>query len=54
MGLEGNRLCRHALPRPIIQTFIIMEYIGYSMNTVTLLALSLVAGILIDDAIVDG
>ena len=42
-----------ALPLSIIPTFIVMEWMGYSLNTVTLLALSLVVGILVDDAIVE-
>lgn len=42
-----------ALPLSIIPTFIVMHYLGFSLNTVTLLALALVAGILVDDAIVE-
>ncbi|MEZ5721834.1 MAG: efflux RND transporter permease subunit [Paracoccaceae bacterium] len=42
-----------ALPLSIIPTFLAMDYLGYSLNTVTLLALSLVVGILVDDAIVE-
>ncbi len=42
-----------ALPLSIIPTFLAMQYFGYSLNTVTLLALSLVIGILVDDAIVE-
>ncbi|TKC86816.1 efflux RND transporter permease subunit [Trinickia terrae] len=42
-----------ALPLSIIPTFGFMYLAGYSLNTVTLLALSLVIGILVDDAIVE-
>jgi multidrug efflux pump subunit AcrB len=42
-----------ALPLSIIPTFGAMYLAGYSLNTVTLLALSLVVGILVDDAIVE-
>jgi multidrug efflux pump subunit AcrB len=42
-----------ALPLSIIPTFGVIYLAGYSLNTVTLLALSLVVGILVDDAIVE-
>ncbi|OAI91557.1 efflux RND transporter permease subunit (plasmid) [Agrobacterium pusense] len=42
-----------ALPLSIIPTFLVMHFFGFSLNTVTLLALSLVVGILVDDAIVE-
>jgi multidrug efflux pump subunit AcrB len=42
-----------ALPLSIIPTFLAMYLAGFSLNTVTLLALSLVVGILVDDAIVE-
>lgn len=42
-----------ALPLSIIPTFIGMYYFGFTLNTVTLLALALVVGILVDDAIVE-
>ncbi|NKJ35033.1 MULTISPECIES: efflux RND transporter permease subunit [Rhizobium] len=42
-----------ALPLSIIPTFLVMYLTDYSLNTVTLLALSLVVGILVDDAIVE-
>lgn len=41
-----------AIPTSIIGTFIIIEGFGFSLNMLTLLALSLSVGILIDDAIV--
>jgi multidrug efflux pump subunit AcrB len=42
-----------ALPLSAIPAFIGMQYMGFSSNVVTLLALSLVIGILVDDAIVE-
>lgn len=42
-----------ALPLSVIPAFIGMQMLGFSVNTVTLLALSLVVGILVDDAIVE-
>ncbi len=42
-----------ALPLSVIPAFIGMAYFGFSINIVTLLALSLVVGILVDDAIVE-
>ncbi|MGL4230420.1 MAG: efflux RND transporter permease subunit, partial [Casimicrobium sp.] len=42
-----------ALPLSVIPAFIGMQYLGFTLNVVTLLALSLVIGILVDDAIVE-
>lgn len=42
-----------ALPLSIIPTFFIMYLFGYSLNMVSLLALTLVIGVLVDDAIVE-
>ena len=42
-----------ALPLSILPAMIGMYYFGFTLNTVTLLALSLVVGILVDDAIVE-
>jgi multidrug efflux pump subunit AcrB len=42
-----------ALPLSVIPTFLGLSYFGYSLNTVTLLSLALVVGILVDDAIVE-
>jgi HAE1 family hydrophobic/amphiphilic exporter-1 len=41
-----------ALPSSIIPTFIAMYLLGFSLNLMTLMALSLVVGILVDDSIV--
>ncbi|MFD0667829.1 efflux RND transporter permease subunit [Ramlibacter sp. MAHUQ-53] len=42
-----------ALPMSVIPAFLGMWLLGFSINVVTLLALSLVVGILVDDAIVE-
>ncbi|WP_455873397.1 efflux RND transporter permease subunit [Rhizobium yanglingense] len=42
-----------ALPMSVIPTFLVMYLLDFSLNTVTLLALSLVVGVLVDDAIVE-
>ncbi|QDF95910.1 RND transporter [Azoarcus sp. DD4] len=42
-----------ALPLSVVPAFIGMYLLGFSVNVVTLLALSLVVGILVDDAIVE-
>jgi multidrug efflux pump subunit AcrB len=42
-----------ALPLSIIPTFLGLHYFGYTLNGVTLLALALVVGVLVDDAIVE-
>ena len=41
-----------ALPLSVIPTFLGLQYFGYTLNTVTLLSLALVVGVLVDDAIV--
>ncbi|WP_139094309.1 efflux RND transporter permease subunit, partial [Acinetobacter baumannii] len=42
-----------ALPLSVIPAFGFMHLLGFSVNVVTLLSLSLVVGILVDDAIVE-
>ena len=42
-----------AMPLSLIPTFLAMSLFGFSLNVVTLLALTLVIGILVDDAIVE-
>lgn len=42
-----------ALPLSILPTFAAMHWLGYSLNILTLLALAVVVGILVDDAIVE-
>ncbi|TFI57460.1 efflux RND transporter permease subunit [Sphingomonas parva] len=42
-----------AIPLSAIPTFWFMDLMGFTLNSMTLLALSLVAGVLVDDAIVE-
>ena len=42
-----------ALPLSLIPTFIVLKFFGYTLNFMTLLAMALVVGILVDDAIVE-
>lgn len=42
-----------ALPLSILPTFAAMHWLGFSLNVLTLLALAIVVGILVDDAIVE-
>ena len=42
-----------AMPLSLIPTFWVISWFGFSLNVVTLLALTLVIGILVDDAIVE-
>src|SRR5690606_9539269 len=41
-----------AIPTSIVATFAFMQYMGFSFNNISMLALSLSIGILVDDAIV--
>ena len=42
-----------AIPLSLLPTFLVMEWLDYSLNNVTLLGLGLVVGVLVDDAIVE-
>src|SRR5262249_49402047 len=42
-----------AMPLSVIPTFIFMSWLGFTLNIITLLGMSLVVGILVDDAIVE-
>jgi HAE1 family hydrophobic/amphiphilic exporter-1 len=42
-----------AMPLSLIPTFFVMHLLGFSLNNVTLLGLTLVVGVLVDDAIVE-
>ncbi len=42
-----------AIPLSAIPTFAFMNWMGFTLNSISLLALSLVAGVLVDDAIVE-
>ena len=52
-NLRATFVSAVALPLSVIPAFIGMYLLGFSVNTVTLLAMSLVVGILVDDAIVE-
>jgi hydrophobic/amphiphilic exporter-1 (mainly G- bacteria), HAE1 family len=41
-----------ALPMSLLMTFVVMQILGYSVNNLTLMALTLAIGFLVDDAIV--
>ena len=41
-----------SIPASIISAFAAIKYMGYTLNTITLLALTLVVGIVIDDAVI--
>lgn len=42
-----------AMPLSMLPTFLAMEWLGFTLNSISLLALTLVIGILVDDAIVE-
>lgn len=50
--LRSTFISALALPTAVIGTFLLMWWLGFSLNMVTLLALSLAIGLLIDDAVV--
>lgn len=49
---RGTFISALALPTSVIGTFFVMYVLGYTLNQMTLLALSLAIGLLIDDAVV--
>src|SRR5438105_557250 len=49
---RGTFISSLALPTSVIGTFFVMYVLGYTLNQMTLLALSLAIGLLIDDAVV--
>src|SRR5580692_4890485 len=51
--LRATLVTAIALPLSVIPTFWAMDAIGFSLNLVSLLAITLVTGILVDDAIVE-
>jgi len=51
--LRATLVAATALPLSLIPTFAVMQWMDMSLNSITLLALSLVVGILVDDAIVE-
>jgi HAE1 family hydrophobic/amphiphilic exporter-1 len=51
-NIRGTIIVALALPTSMIATFIPLEAMGYSLNSMTLMGLSLAVGILVDDSIV--
>jgi len=51
-SLRSTFIAAIAIPTSIIGTFMCMWWMGFTINTITLLALALAVGIVIDDAIV--
>ena len=52
MDLRSTLISAVALPTSVIGTFFVMYMLGFTLNMMTLLALSLAIGLLIDDAVV--
>lgn len=52
LDLRGTFISSLALPTSVIGTFFVMYVLGYTLNQMTLLSLSLAIGLLIDDAVV--
>jgi hydrophobic/amphiphilic exporter-1 (mainly G- bacteria), HAE1 family len=51
-NLRATLICAVAIPTSIIATFTVMRWLDFSLNNVTMLALVLATGIVIDDAVV--
>lgn len=51
--IRGTIIAGIAIPTSIISTYTFMSMMGFSLNFMSLMALSLVVGILVDDAVVD-
>lgn len=51
-NLRGTFIVSLAIPTSLISTFLLMYFAGFTLNQMTMLALSLVVGILVDDSIV--
>ena len=51
-SLRNAAITMIAIPLSLIATFIVLNMLGYTLNLMSLLGLSLVVGILVDDAIV--
>jgi len=50
--LRPTLIAAVAIPSSLIATFATMEYMGFTLNIITLLALTLAVGIVIDDAVI--
>lgn len=51
-NLRGMIICAISIPASLIASFALMKALGFTLNNLTLLALSLANGIVIDDAII--
>ncbi|HEY3416313.1 MAG TPA: efflux RND transporter permease subunit, partial [Armatimonadota bacterium] len=51
-SLRGTLIVALAIPTSLISTFLIMDVLGFSINMMSMLGLSLCVGILVDDSIV--
>ena len=51
--IRATLISATALPLSIIPTFLVLDHLGFSLNLVSLLGVTLVTGILVDDAIVE-
>jgi HAE1 family hydrophobic/amphiphilic exporter-1 len=51
-NIRGTIIVSIAIPTSLIATFIPMRFLGFTLNQMTMLGLSLVIGVLIDDSIV--
>lgn len=51
-SFRGMIICAVSIPASLISTFTLMRILGFTLNNLTLLALSLASGIVIDDAII--
>jgi HAE1 family hydrophobic/amphiphilic exporter-1 len=51
-SIRNSLIVMVAIPTSLISTFFLMYIFGFTLNTITLLAMSLVIGILVDDSIV--
>ena len=51
-NLRATLIAAVAIPTSIISTFTLMQYLGFTLNNLTMLALVLSTGVVIDDAVV--
>ena len=52
-NFQATMITALAIPISLLGTFIVMAIFGFNLETITLLALAIVIGIIVDDAIVD-
>ncbi|MDJ0732431.1 MAG: efflux RND transporter permease subunit [Crocosphaera sp.] len=52
-NIQATLITALAIPMSLLGTFIVMAIAGFNLETITLLGLALVIGIIVDDAIVD-